>query len=186
MIVFHGDGDELAVALEDVRPGSVTGRLVKRVRNLAEPPVDLTLFVGLTQREKFEWVLQKCTEVGVNHIVPLLSSRSLVQKGNDFSAKQARWERILQEAAEQSGRGRIPRLRLPLAFNAAVAEIDHFDLGLFAWEEKTGTGLRSVLAGSGLAKRVGLMIGPEGGFSVEEAAGAEGAGWKLVGLGAGL
>ena len=86
-----------------------------------EPRTHLTLYLGLTQREKFEWMLQKCTEVGAAEFIPVITSRGLVQSPEESRARLERWQRILQEAAEQSGRGRIPILSAAAALGGCPA-----------------------------------------------------------------
>ena len=85
-----------------------------------EPLVRLTLYFGLTQREKVEWILQKGTEVGVSAFQPYISRRTLAQQAGSAEKHMVRWEAILREASEQSGRGRIPELFPPLKFKDAV------------------------------------------------------------------
>ena len=149
-----------------------------------EPACRVSLFVGLTQREKFEWILQKCTEAGVGRIVPMITERSLIRKNADIAGKQDRWEKILKEAAEQCGRARIPELAPALDFSRAAREGKTADLALFCWEEEKQQSLRELIG----AKRdniheMSIMIGPEGGFSEEEAALAREFSWAPVTLG---
>ena len=149
-----------------------------------EPECFVTLFIGLTQREKFEWILQKCTEAGVSRIVPVITERTLIRKPSDFSGKQDRWTKILKEAAEQCGRGRIPELAAPLVFSGAVRSGTDSDAALFFWECEKQNTLRSVFSSSSHTfKSISLMVGPEGGFTEEEYSHAVNSGWLSVTLG---
>ncbi len=183
VIVFCGDGSEIKVTLSVLDAAQTVGAVLEKSNNLAEPKAQVTLFIGLTQREKFEWVLQKCTEVGVSSFVPLISERSLVQSAREFENKQQRWERILLEAAEQSGRGIVPGLTAPLSFADGLDRLGGLELGLFAWEEESRHNLDEALAGNVTARQIGLMVGPEGGFSPQEARQAQTGGWQPVSLG---
>jgi 16S rRNA (uracil1498-N3)-methyltransferase len=150
-----------------------------------EPAARITLYLALTQREKFEWMLQKCTEVGAAAFVPVISSRSLVQERGDAAKKLERWGRIVREAAEQSQRGIVPEVRAPVKFEAALQDGSSYHLRLIPWEGEQATGLRQALAGlqNISSPTLAVFIGPEGGFSVEEIEAARGAGFQPVTLG---
>jgi len=131
-----------------------------------EPATQLRLILGLTQREKFELILQKCTEVGVSEFLPVITSRTLIQKPRDVEDKYPRWQKILREAAEQSHRGRIPRL-LPVCSYAQALGQEEDSLKLILWEEESSTSLKEKLSGF-QGKQLTLLIGPEGGLSAVE------------------
>ncbi len=188
VLVLDNTGCEYEVELEIVAPRSTQGRILDTRPAPGEPRTRLTLYLGLTQREKFEWMLQKCTEVGAAGFVPVISSRGLVQSAEDSHARSERWQRILQEAAEQSGRGRIPSLAPALRWDDALR---HFQAqaapGLIAWEAEKTRRFAPTLARLGLPPEGGgalaLFIGPEGGYSPEEIAQAGAAGLVAVSLG---
>ena len=181
VIVLDNLGNEFMV--EITQPGEpMSGRIVSKSKNKAEPPIKLTLLVAMAQREKMEWILQKGTEVGVTRFIPIVTERSLVQDVNAIKGKMDRWRAILREAAEQSGRGIIPELGDAISFKYSMGLIAEFDLGLFAWEQEQEISLNSVLA-SKQSKQVGLLIGPEGGFTTQEYKEAIQNGWKSISLG---
>jgi 16S rRNA (uracil1498-N3)-methyltransferase len=138
--------------------------------------------VGLTQREKFEWVLQKCTEIGAAAFTPVITSRSIVQDIRTTGQKTDRWQQILKEAAEQSGRARIPVLNPPVLFLQALEQLRGFDLGLVAYENEKGLSIRKALRGY-QGGSLGILIGPEGGLAEEESLRARQSGIQLVSLG---
>ena len=168
----------------DSSGGIVRAHVLRSYPVESEPRCAITLFLALTQREKFEWILQKSTEAGVSAIVPVFTERSLVRPEKDFSARVPRWEKIMQEAAEQSGRGIIPRLHAPLDFSEALRIGANVDCSLFFWEEDTERTLRKTLEPlkPGMHSAA-LFIGPEGGFSATEAEQAALHGWQAVTLG---
>lgn len=179
--LLDGSGEAVDVRLDEVTPGLCRGSVLGRAPVTAEPRVRLGLYLCLAQREKFEWMLQKCTEVGTAEFTPVISSRSLVQEGGGWEKKQPRWQRIVQEAAEQSGRGRVPLLRPPMPFQAALADAaGRFACALLAWEGEQTHTLRSAVKG---VESAAVLIGPEGGFSEAEAAQAAAAGLRAVSLG---
>ncbi len=191
VIALDNSSREFEVELEIVAPRSTQGRILAVRPTPGEPRTRLTLYLGLTQREKFEWMLQKCTEVGAGAFVPVISSRGLVQSTEDSRARAERWQRILQEAAEQSGRGRIPTLAAPLRWEEALRHFkSQSQPGLIAWEAEKNRRLAPALAELGLTPAptnqtaLSLFIGPEGGYSPEEVAQAATAGLSSVSLGA--
>lgn len=180
---LDGCGMEARVELTQVEASQVRGQIMAQQPALGEPRVELSMYLCLTQREKFEWMLQKCTEVGAGSFVPVISSRSLVQSAAETEHKRERWERILQEAAEQCGRGKIPQLQVTLNLKQALEAAQQSGARcILPWEEERSCSLQQALGGEKPA-RVALLIGPEGGFSEEEAAAAVDAGFQLATLG---
>jgi 16S rRNA (uracil1498-N3)-methyltransferase len=137
-----------------------------------EPLTKLTMMVCLTQREKFEMILQKCTEIGVSAFLPVASARSLVQRPADVLDKYPRWNKIIKEAAEQSERGRIPVLytAVTLADGLKIEGASATQKIVF-WENEEKTSIKSVLRES-KSHEVVALIGPEGGWTDEEVAAA--------------
>ena len=182
ILVLDNSGAEYEVVLRQVDKQQVVGEAIAKRPSPNEPAVHLTLYQALMKRDKFEWVLQKGTEIGVSRFVPLVTQRSLVQVVDIKAGKQARWHKILTEAAEQSRRGCIPELHPPQTLGQALA--DHPPQpGLIAWEEEDSLTLREALSGAERPSHISLFIGPEGGFAAEEVAAAEAAGIKAITLG---
>lgn len=167
IILLNNEGWAYTVMLSEVNKRRVRGRVTERLPAMGEPTTHLTLYVGLLKADKFEWVLQKGTEIGVSCFVPLVTERSVVQTVSPN--KQARWERILTEAAEQSGRGRVPELLTPIPFSEALSTLPPNTLTLIPYEQEKTMALSNVPAMNGQAK-VALFIGPEGGWSENEVA----------------
>jgi 16S rRNA (uracil1498-N3)-methyltransferase len=183
VITLDGTGEEYLLELQQVSKSSVTGKILTHQMTKSEPRVTLTILVGLTQRDKFEWVLQKCTEIGCASFTPVITSRSLVQDIRSAEQKIERWQQILREAAEQSGRGRIPVLNPPVLFLQALEQLRGFDLGLVAYEMERTKTIKKMLRGF-KGESLGILIGPEGGLSEEEAQRTKQGGINLVSLGA--
>ncbi|MGV8025340.1 MAG: RsmE family RNA methyltransferase [Anaerolineaceae bacterium] len=186
--VLDNQGNLLQVWLEEVSESRVVGKIMARSQPQDEPAVSLTVCVSLTQREKFELILQKNVEVGTSCILPFISRYSLVREKTIETKRRQRWEDILREAAEQSGRVRIPTLgevcNLPRMVAHCTAE---YDVCLAAWEGEHGTSLQQALqtqrsAGKSL-RSVAIFIGPEGGFAQQEVELFEQAGVKCISLG---
>jgi 16S rRNA (uracil1498-N3)-methyltransferase len=186
VIALDNAGQQAEVELTAVTTNAVEGRVVQIRAAGGEPRARLTLYLGLTQREKFEWMLQKCTEVGAAAFVPLVTQRSLVQDGREVERKRDRWEAILREAAEQCGRSRIPALRPAETWATALRGIHAgHDLALAAWEGEHALRLRDAVRAlkDQPVPRLAVLIGPEGGLSEEEIDAARAAGVQAVSLG---
>ncbi|HIP71306.1 MAG TPA: 16S rRNA (uracil(1498)-N(3))-methyltransferase [Anaerolineae bacterium] len=170
IVALDNLGWEYGVRLTAVSAQQVSGDILEKRETASEPAGHITLYQSLMKRDKFEWVLQKGTEVGVSRFVPLVTQRSLVQDIDIKPSKMARWQKIITEAAEQARRGRIPELMLPMRWSEALAGLDA-DVALIPWEEVREPDLRQVLAGV-RPSRLALFVGPEGGFAQEEVAAA--------------
>ena len=105
VIALDSTGLQYHLRLELNAEGLFTGKIISKEKNVAEPSVQITLYISLTQREKFELILQKGTELGVAAFQPYISSRSLIQCSDSFRKKRERWEAILREAPNNAGAG---------------------------------------------------------------------------------
>lgn len=172
VVALDNSGWEYRVVLRTVRPKEAAGEIVAKNWNEREPRLRVCLLQSVLKGDHFEWVLQKGTELGVSGFVPLLTRRTIVPKSGDFRpGKLERWRKIITEAAEQSGRGRLPELLVPRRLEQAAAGLEPGALSLIAWEKQTGGSLRAALRerlASGPISAVNLMIGPEGGFEAAE------------------
>ena len=170
IIVLDNTGYEYTVVLSKVGRQEVPGQVVDRKKCEAEPKTRITLYQSLLARDKFELVLQKCTEVGVVRFVPVVTQRCIVRLADTVTVKKmSRWQSIITEAAEQSGRGRIPQIEDAVNFSDAVAGLDRFDCRLIGSLEANEPGLREIIrTGNTEPIEIALFIGPEGGFSKEE------------------
>ena len=147
----------------------------------AEPTVEVTLLAGYPKQDKLEQIIKHGVELGAAHIVPFFS-RYCVAAPKKEEQKNERYNRIAAEAAKQAGRAMLPHVALPLNDFAAVCKaFADFDVVLFFYEGG-GAPLREVLH-PGQYKRVAIVTGSGGGFSVEEAEAAKAAGAVTVGLG---
>jgi len=171
IVVLDNNGWEYALALKTVGQNKIVGQIKEKREAAGEPTVQITLYQSLLKRDKFEWVLQKCTEIGVMRFVPLVSQHSVIRDPDSISSsKLGRWRSIILEAAEQSGRGRVPDLSPPVNLENSLASIAAFDCCLMASPLAKGTAVRESLQ-CGEQDRptsIALFIGPEGGFAEEE------------------
>ncbi len=180
ILVLDNSGWEMLVELDVIGPDRVGGQVLKRSLAGNEPAVKVVVYQSLLKGDRFEYSLQKCTELGASAFVPLITSRTVVTTIADGEgARQRRWQRIVTEAAELSGRARIPHIGPAMLFPAACQLVA--GLSIIPWEEERVLPLRQVLRNcfleeDGMAPRaarpfsINLFIGPEGGFTPEEVA----------------
>ena len=164
---------------------SLTGTILETKHASTEPKTHISLYFGLSSREKIEWILQKGTEIGVSAFIPFYSSRTRVKPESFTTKKMERWERIIREAAEQSGRGRLPALHPPQDFvNCLSIEDSRPRLRMIAWEaaQEGSEPLAEVLKRFNETS-ADLFVGPEGGFSEDEVDLACATGCQVVSLG---
>ncbi|MBV8689679.1 MAG: 16S rRNA (uracil(1498)-N(3))-methyltransferase [Candidatus Eremiobacteraeota bacterium] len=140
----------------------------------------VTVAQAMPKGQKMDFVVEKLTELGVFAIVPFYCERTIPQA----SRREARWQRLAETAAKQSGRSSVPVVESPLDFESLIERFAGFDCVLFLWELAEQGPLRETLpALISAAKSILLIVGPEGGFSSAEAAAAEESGAHLLSLG---
>ena len=163
IILLDNSGSEFSSIITELRKDLARVEIINSQLNSNEPEKEIWLFQSLIKKDNFEWILEKCTEIGVSHFVPVLSERSEKKNINTERA-----EKILKEAAEQSGRGKLPVLH-PIQKLQEVFEDSRFpnnDSRLVAFDPN---GQSSPTDYSLLTTHsIGYLIGPEGGWSENE------------------
>lgn len=186
LTVCDGEGRDYDCTLTKIRDSEVNCEILNVIDCPAEPPYKATVYQALVKGERLDVAIQKSVEFGASAIVPFESSRCIVRmKGEKEGSKSQRRRRIAAEAAKQCGRGIVPEVTEPMSFGDMLEEAAKCDLAIFCYEKEgermLGTTLESLRAEP--PKSVAIVVGPEGGFSPEEAERAEGAGLSLLGLG---
>lgn len=159
----------------------------RSAQSLSEPSVRVSLFQALPKGDKFEWILQKCVELGVSEIVPVLTSRCISRPDEKAAEKKRkRWNAIAEEAAKQSGRGIIPTVTEILSYEQALERMRSADKSFFCYENETEDDLKRFCEEkmAQTPKNLSFFVGPEGGIAPEEAKAAADAGICSVSLGA--
>ena len=190
LILLDNQDNEILATVEGSSRAGVIVQLLERHGAKAPSPIRIVLYQGLLKSARFEWILEKGTELGVSAFVPTLCRRSVAGLEDAGSAKIQRWQRIIQEATEQCGRTTRPELLPIRPLDQALNEIPTGSVAIMPWEEAEGRSLRDVLAGvrmrvAGVVipQTILLFIGPEGGLTPEEAALARKHGVQVVTLG---
>lgn len=182
IVLLDNSGDEIPATVASVSKSAVDVRLLERRAGKSESNVRIILCQGLLKSARFEWILEKGTELGVSTFAPILCRRSMAGLEDAGTSKIQRWQRIITEAAEQSGRARLPELLPIRPLKDALSNIPPGALALMPWEEERAVLLRDVLKSSS-SLTVVLFIGPEGGLTADEVKLARQHGVQIVSLG---
>jgi 16S rRNA (uracil1498-N3)-methyltransferase len=173
----------LAVRVTAVEAGSLTAEVTAAAPAPPEP-VRLTLAAGLPKGRKFDDIVRQAVELGATRVVPVLTQRSVPRPsgygGDGPDARAARIGAVALEAAQQSGRTRVPEVAPPMAF-ADFVRLRPEGRGVVLWEDEHAVGILEALAGAPAAAT--LFVGPEGGLAPEEVAALVQRGYRRARLG---
>ncbi|QZY56543.1 16S rRNA (uracil(1498)-N(3))-methyltransferase [Crassaminicella profunda] len=150
-----------------------------------ESNIQVTLFQGIPKSSKMDMIIQKCTELGIVKIVPVITERTIVQiKDKKAETKKIqRWQKVADSAAKQCKRGVIPKVTEPVSFEEMIHNLSTYDLKIIPYEQERKEGLKNILSTNKEYKKVAIIIGPEGGFEQDEVIKAQNAGVKSITLG---
>ena len=177
--LIDGEGVAFLGTLGEVKSSATAFTLDSELPN-RESPVRVTLYQGYPKADKLELIAQKLTELGAARLVPV-EMRFSVAKAKP--GKDTRLVRIAREAVKQCGRSACLRVESAMSFKQALADMRERELMLMPWEAADGKTLVQALGEHPRARDIGILIGPEGGISPEEAELACGAGAVAVTLG---
>jgi len=188
IVLLDDTGWACTVLLRQVTARGAIGEIEARWQPQTEPSAQVVVCQALPKGRRFEWVLQKGTELGVTRFVPMHTAHSVVRpSSSEGAARLERWRAIVREAAEQSGRARLPQVQAPVSFEEACAPVgaDTRVLSLMPCLCASSRPLREVMEERSQSAwdKVRIFVGPEGDFAPEEVARASATGAHLVSLG---
>ncbi|HUL43825.1 MAG TPA: RsmE family RNA methyltransferase [Bacteroidota bacterium] len=176
--VVDGLGNAYDVVIGQINQKAAHGKIVKKYVRYHEPAVDLTLAVGVLKNpSKFDFLVEKVAELGVKEIIPLTTERTIPSH-----AKVDRWQKLALAAMKQSGRSFLPIVRDLMTLDEVLTERDLFDLKIIAHEEEVADS-RDALPSAGQFQRILILVGPEGGFTLEEVERCRKSGFHILFLG---
>ncbi len=179
--LFDGSGAEFTARVAKIGRSSVDLDVLSRHEIDRELPFEIVMGVALPKGDRQRWLIEKCVELGVTHVVPLQTARGVAQP---VQHALERLRRTVIEASKQCGRNRLMTLTEPMPFNDYVASIPTESIGLIAHPAAPEhTPMHRLLAEVTPLAAYYLAIGPEGGFSNEETSVAASAQWQFVTLG---
>jgi 16S rRNA (uracil1498-N3)-methyltransferase len=171
-------GDEVRRGtVVSVEPGRVEFELGPAIER-AEP-FEITVAISIFKFDRMEWAIEKCTELGVARVVPVIAGRTEKHLAAAAAKRADRWRRLVQQAAEQSRRASIPEIAEPIPFKGLFAITGETKILLSEVEQELT--LKDVLPSD--AESVLLAFGPEGGWTEKELTAFHEAGWKSASLG---
>lgn len=183
--VFDGAGNEFdAVVVKAMRDSAVLELGDNAQPASQESPLHLILALALLKGDKFDLVVQKATELGVNELVPVMTKFADIRlhDPSDASKRVARWQRIALEAAKQSGRAALPEIHAPVPFGELIRRETAAGALRVMFAERGGQSMID-LPEAISTPAASVLVGSEGGWAPEEIASAEEYGWKIVTLG---
>lgn len=178
LVLCNGRGTDYAAKALSVSPDKVELEIISCSESVSEATIGVTLYIGYPKSDKLEQILQKGTELGAVKFVPFFNKFCVVKPKNE-EEKNKRYNKIVYEAAKQSGRGVIPEVEMPLEYDEMLKHAAKSDAAFFCYE-RGGDSLHSRLS---TAKAVSVITGSEGGFSQLDFEKAVKAGCVPIGLG---
>lgn len=149
----------------EIKSESIRTKVLEKIE-LKNNSTIIKLYQGMPKSDKFEFIIQKSVELGVDEIIPFESERTIVKfKAKNYNKKQERYEKIIKAAAMQSKRNNIPNINYPIRIDDI--ELDDGEFGILAYEE-SDLPIREVLKNLKEYNKISIVIGPEGGFSKNE------------------
>jgi 16S rRNA (uracil1498-N3)-methyltransferase len=184
VVLFDDAGCEHEGIIRDLSEDRAEIEILRSYRVDNDSPLQTILALGLTKGEKMDWVVEKATELGVHTILPFFSSYT-VPKLNErkMAQRSERWQKIAVSAAKQCGRARIPKILALTEFRDLLKTVSRDALRLLFWEKECEQQLSELKETRTIISEVVVTIGPEGGFSAQEAALALDQGFQAVRLG---
>lgn len=174
--VFDGEGEAWHCTVDAI-DGLVYLRATRRAERQVESPLAITLYQAIPKGDRWEWILEKATELGVSRIVPVETKRTVVRiSKSKTERKLARWTKIVESAARQSTRTVTPEVLTPRSFGNAMKQ-EASERVVFCHPGERGE------APSPAPRTVDLWIGPEGGFTDSEVSSLVEASATPLGLG---
>ncbi|NOY70656.1 MAG: 16S rRNA (uracil(1498)-N(3))-methyltransferase [Deltaproteobacteria bacterium] len=184
VLVFDGCGKEFTAKIETFSSDTVYISLLEKQDILREPPISLHVCMGFLKDKKMDDLIRHMTEIGLSSWTPMLSERSVARPSDvRVENRLKRWRLIAIEALKQCGGAILPEIRNPKSFDRIIGENKEYDLGIIFWEKAEALLGEDDIAAFPPGCRVLILLGPEGGFSDEEADAALGAGFIPASLG---
>ena len=185
LILMDMAGQSYEATIEALQHKEVKAQITKTSPPLPPSPVTISLAQALIKSHPMEYLIQKATELGIHSIHPFYSERTFIQlKSAHLKNKMDRWMEIMKSACKQCGRVSLPELNTPLLFEELINNAANTKtLKILLWEDEEKVDLKRLLASANSAPHVFVIVGPEGGFTLNEIKLAREAGFHIASLG---
>ena len=179
------NGESHLCEIEKIEEDFILVKIIERNYNDTSLPIELYLFEGLPKADKLELIIQKAVELGVSGIIPVEMENCVVKLDQKKkSTKLSRWQSIAEAAAKQSKRNIIPTVFPVTEYKTVLENINKLDLLLVPYECAEGMkSTKNALLKLKKGMKIGILIGPEGGFSLNEIEKAKSSGAEIISLG---
>ena len=168
IVLLDNSGFQYRCQVELLSKNEGSFEVLEVAENAIKPAREIYLYVSMIKKDNFEWILEKATEIGVSHFAPIISGRSV-----KINFNHDRGLKIVKEASEQSGRGKLPELRQIISFDKALDEVGRNEIPAIAFHLEEGLMEAADFISQKLKKqaevsKIAIFIGPEGGWSDTE------------------
>lgn len=181
--VCDSKGTEFDCVIKSLSKNRVDMDILNETTGQTEPDISVTLCTCLLKGDKFERVIRHSVELGVKEIIPVVSKNCVSRPDKkSLTSKEERWQKIANEAAGQSGRGILPKVKPTVELENLAKTFNDYDLVLFFYESG-GVPLGETIWNNDKAKKIAVITGAEGGFTLSEAEMLASAGAKTITLG---
>ena len=171
-LIQISDGEKNYISkIKQINKDIVICEIVEAFENKNEASVKIDIFQGLPKSDKMEYIIQKCTELGVNEYFPVNMKRSIVKlSGKDEQKKIERWQKIVEGAAKQSGRDIVPKVNNIKNIDNVCEIIKNYDIFIVTYELEEKESLKKSLENLDKenVNKIAVLIGPEGGIEEDE------------------
>ena len=174
------------VKIKEISQEKVIGQITEKIESTTETGINIDLYQGLPKADKMEYIIQKTTEIGVKRIFPVAFERCIVKiDGKSAPKKLERWQKIAEVAAKQSKRDVVPKIENIINLENICQNIYKYDIILIAYENEGKINLKKELRNLNKNENlsIGVVVGPEGGFSESEVQKLVDSGAKCISLG---
>jgi 16S rRNA (uracil1498-N3)-methyltransferase len=179
-VLFNGDGFDYQARLISIAKRGASAEILSKFEVTNESPLKISLVQGIARGEKMDWILQKATELGVDHIIPVMTDRTEVKLDAERSDKKMiHWLGVVASACEQSGRARLPKIAAPCQLSQWLSQDQNTHKYAL---DPNGTETFSSIAAESLSS-LSLAIGPEGGFSERDLSTLKAGGYRGLRMG---
>ncbi len=183
VLVCDGDGLECLCKVSQIFDDEIILTVSERRSSVSEAKIKASVYIAFPKSDKLEHIIQKATELGAYEIVAFPAARCITKIDAKSSVKKLqRWQKIAHSAAEQSGRGVIPKVRLLSSYAEALKDASKSDLAILFYENEKATTLSMALKEKDFTS-ISILTGSEGGFEESEVAKAINEGFKICTLG---
>lgn len=163
-------GNEYTAEIIETMKDKVVAKIIEKIEKSNESPVNIYLFQGLPKASKMDIIVQKCVEIGVYSIIPVITKRVIANGESKEFKKVDRWKKIAIEACKQSKRSYIPSVEAPINFEDLINRLDDMDIIFIPYENEKENSIKNIInkINKDNIKNIAIIIGPEGGFEESE------------------